>query len=167
MHIEIGQVVSQIIAFLIMLWVLKRYAWKPLLNTLEQRKNKIATDLSTIEEQKKALASLMIEHNQRLKDIEAQAQMRIQEAVVEGQKRAQVIQEEAHNQAKNLIKKAQEQLQIEILKAKTQLKEEIVHIALTSAQKMIKESLDLDKQNQIISEFVEQMEPACLNKILP
>ncbi|MGZ3633771.1 MAG: F0F1 ATP synthase subunit B family protein, partial [Parachlamydiaceae bacterium] len=62
MKIQIGQVISQIIAFLLMLWILSRYAWKPILNTMEERRHKIQSDSDAIEDQRKQAEALLAEY---------------------------------------------------------------------------------------------------------
>lgn len=52
MEVEVGQVVSQIIAFLILLAVLKRFAWGPLLQLLEEREERIRSEFDTIAKHK-------------------------------------------------------------------------------------------------------------------
>ena len=52
MNFHIAQILTQIIGFLVALWILKRYAWKPLLGILDERRAKISGELDTIEQEK-------------------------------------------------------------------------------------------------------------------
>lgn len=156
MRIELGQVVTQIISFLIMLWVLKRYAWKPILGLMEERKNKIASEFNAIEEQKKEVDRLTEEYQEKLSSIDVQSRAKMQEAVEEGRQKAQEIQKEAHEEAKDIIVKAREDVQREVVKGKAQLKNELINIALTTTEKMIQESLGAEKQKRLVAEFVDQ-----------
>jgi F-type H+-transporting ATPase subunit b len=157
MKIEIGQVVTQIISFLVMFWVLKRYAWKPLLKNLEWRKNKIKKEFETIEHKKKEINKLIEEYHAHIKDIDAYAHSKTQEAIEQGKQIAHEIQQEAQIQAKAIITKAQADLQKEIFKAKLQLKNEIANIAVRTAEKILQENLDKEKQQNLIADFIEQM----------
>jgi F-type H+-transporting ATPase subunit b len=154
MKIEIGQVITQIISFLIMLWVLKRYAWKPILTLLDERKDRIKREFESIEEQKKQLESLKNEYQEKLKSIDNQARTKFQEALDQAQKDGQKIQQQAHNQAKSIIAKAQEELQKDILKAKDQLKNDFVEVTFAAAQKVMQTNLDHEKQKALIPEFI-------------
>lgn len=157
MRIEIGQIITQIISFLIMLWVLKRFAWKPLLSIMEDRRNKIQSDFDSIEEKNKEVARLTSEYNEKLNEIDIVAQEKVKEAVEEGKKKAQIIQDDAHARAKALFNKTQEDLQKEIQRSKVQLKNEIVNMAMSATETVLKTNLDKEKQKNLISDCVEEM----------
>jgi len=159
MKIEIGQIITQIISFLIMLWVMKRYAWKPLLAILEERRDKIQADLDAIEEEKTRNAAVEKEYLAKLDEIDELAQEKSKKAIEEGKKIALKIQEEAHAKAKEIVNKTQEDLQKELLKAKVQLKNEIVDMALLASEKVLQMNLNNEKQKSLILDFVEKMEP--------
>lgn len=158
MKIEIGQIITQIISFLIMLWVMKRYAWKPLLAILDERRDKIQADLDAIEQEKAKNAALEKEYQAKLDEIDALAEEKSKKAIEEGKKIALKIQNEAHIKAKEIVNKSQEDLQKELLKAKTQLKNEIVDMALLASEKVLQMNLDTEKQKSLILDFVEKME---------
>lgn len=158
MHLEIGQIVSQIIAFLIMLWILKRYAWKPLLGILEERRDKIKTDFQTIENQKKANDNLLDEYRSKLKEIDNQARTKMQEGIDEGRKKAVEIQNQAHDEAKAIISKAKADLQKEIVKARQQLKNDIVNLTMKATTKIIGDKLDTAKENQLVADVIDKTE---------
>lgn len=158
MKIEIGQIITQIISFLIMLWVMKRYAWKPLLAILDERRDKIQADLDAIEQEKARNAALEKEYQAKLDQIDALAEEKSKKAIEEGKKMALKIQNEAHSKAKEIVNKSQEDLQKELLKAKTQLKSEIVDMAFLASEKVLQMNLDTEKQKSLILDFVEKME---------
>lgn len=158
MNIEISQVFTQIVSFLIMLWVLRRTAWKPLLQILDERKAKIQGEFDQIDAEKIRLGKLEEEYQNQLKTIDNQSRIKINEAIEKGNKISQQIVEDAHKKAKGILVKAEEDLKFEIAKAKVQLKGEIVDMALLATQKVIKQDLDQSKQKKLISEFVEQTE---------
>lgn len=156
MKIEISQVITQIISFLIMLWVLKRYAWRPLLKVMDDRQHKIQADFSTIEEQKKENERLMSEYQEKLKAIDVESSVLLKGAYEKGNRLFKEIEDEARAEAKMILTKAQEELQNEIFKAKIQLKDELVKMTLMATQKIIQTSLDTEKSKKLIGEFIEQ-----------
>ena len=158
MNLEISQILSQIIAFLITVWVLKRFAWKPLLGIMEERRKKIKSEFDLIENQKEEVLKQSQEYDEKNAHIEARARTRIQEAVQEGLKISQEIQNEAHKQARNILNKAQEEVEREIDKARAQLKNNLVNIAMAATQKIIREKLDTEKDKELIAEFVNDVE---------
>lgn len=158
MDIQIGQIVSQIIAFLIVLWVLKRFAWKPILGLMEERKKKIQSEFDYIEEQKNDIKKLMDEYQEKLADIDAQAKVALQKAASRGQEIATIIEKEARSRSEEMMTKTQEEIQNEIAKAKVQLKNDMVEMIIAATQKVIKHDLDEEKQKKLISSFIDKAE---------
>lgn len=158
MDLEIGQIVSQIIAFFIMLWVMKRFAWKPLLGVMEERRQKIQSEFDYINDQKNEVKRLIDEYHKKLADVDAQGKVIIQKAISEGRDLAKDIQKEAHENAEVVIKNAQEEVNIQIAKAKVQLKAELVDMIIGVSQKVIKEDLDNEKQKKLVSVFIDEAE---------
>lgn len=158
MDIEISQILTQIVAFLIMLWVLKKYGWKPLLDTLDERRNKIASEFDEIAKKKEEAEQLNDKYSEKLRNIEAEARHKIQEAVQHGQKIAKEMQEEVQAQAKEVMLKARLEIQDEIGRAKKQLKNDLVNTSVSIAEKILKEKLDEDHQKKLIDEFVSKTE---------
>lgn len=158
MHLEWQQVITQIVGFLIALWVLKKFAWKPLLRVLEERKEKIISEFGKIEEDRKKAQQLLEQYREKLKEIDAEARVRIQEAVNEGRKIAAEIKQQAQNEAKEVLTKAQAEITRELAKAKVQLKNDIVSMALAATEKIIDEKLDEKKDRKLITDFIEELE---------
>lgn len=157
-NIEIGQILTQIVAFLFMYWILKKFAWKPLLAIMEERKQKIESEFEFIEQQKREIQHLNDEYNAKLKDIDAKARVKIQEGIDKGYKLAREIQEEARVQAKNIISHTQDEVVKEIAKAKIQMKKEIIHLTIEATKKLLKEEIDEKKQESLIDKFLEEAE---------
>jgi F-type H+-transporting ATPase subunit b len=157
MNLEIGQIISQIFAFLIMLWVLRRFAWKPLLNLLEERKRKIQEEFDSIEAEKKQIENLKSTYGQKLKEIDATAKAKMQEEVERGRKVAQEIEEDAHKQASLITAKAQENISREQEEAKEQLKHVLVNLTIKATEKILKESLDSDTSKKIVASYVDKI----------
>jgi len=156
MKIEIGQIFTQIVSFLVILWVLKRYGWKPLLGVLEERKNKIKSEFDSIEKEKLELATLKEEYQRKLDAIEELSKKKVQDAVESAQKIAQQIQKDAHKEAKETLLQAKEDLQKELSKARVLLKKELVGITLDATKKLLQETVNEDRQKRILEEFMEQ-----------
>jgi F-type H+-transporting ATPase subunit b len=156
MDIEITQVLTQALAFLIMLAVLKRFAWKPLLGALEARRASIQEAYEAIERQKDEIQKLQDEYTQRLNAIEELAKKKIQEAIRQGQSQASTIQEEAKVEARAMLTKARGDITQEIDKAKKQLRDDVASMAIEIAEKVIQSELDPTKHRKLIAESMEK-----------
>ena len=79
--IDVRQVITQILGFLIMVWVLRKYAWGPLLGMLEARRQKIAGEFQAADRLKAEAVELKNRYELELRSIEGHARQRLQEAV--------------------------------------------------------------------------------------
>lgn len=154
--LNVSQIIIQIIGFLVMLWILKRFGWKPLLDHLEARRQKIRSAFDTIEEKKGEVDQLVLKYEDKLKALEAESRKKIQEAVEEGHRISLEIQRGAQNEAKETLQKVKSEVRDEIAKAKNQLKDEMVNLVIGVSNKIIKENLDTANQKQLIAKFIEE-----------
>lgn len=156
MHLDLELIISQIFAFILTLLILKRFAWKPFLGLLEERRQKIQLEFDTIAEQKKATQDMIEDYQSRLHALEEQAGAKIEAAAEEGRKIAHQIQHEAHKHAKAMIEKASDDISHEIAQARQELKKDIVKIVVAVTQKVTAGQLSPEGQEKLIADFVDQ-----------
>jgi len=158
MNLVWQQVLTQIVGFLIVLWVLKRFAWKPILTLLEERRQKIRAEFELAAQRKEEANQLFASYEAQLKEIDAAARAKITEAVSEAQKIANEIKEEARKEGRELVVRSQAEIAREISKAKVQLKEDMVTISLTATEKIISQKLDEPGHRRLIDEYLSRVE---------
>lgn len=157
MHLDFGQMVVQIVGFLILLWFLKRYAWGPILDILEKRRAKIKADMEGLEQEKAKLDALIADYQLQIRDIEVTARGKIQDAILEGQKMAEQIKEQARQAAQEEVEKAKNEINKEVAKARVSLRNEVVNLAIQTAEKIIRTRLDEEKQKELILQFIDEV----------
>src|SRR5262245_43127903 len=106
LDLDVSQIIIQIIAFLVMFWIMKRYGWQPLLDILEARRKAIQAEFDSIAVQKEEAKKLTAQYEEKLRDINADARKKIQEAIAEGHKMSVEIQKDAQASAKEILQKA-------------------------------------------------------------
>jgi F-type H+-transporting ATPase subunit b len=156
--VDLSQVITQIIGFLVALYLLKRFAWKPLLRVLEERRGKISGEFEEIEKLKSELKGIELKLTTALKGIEAIERTKIQEAITEGQKIAREIRESARDEAKEVIEKAKAEIARERAKARVELRDEIVDAVVLATERIIKQSLTDAEHKKLITDFIEGLE---------
>lgn len=157
LDLDVSQIIIQTIAFLVMLWVMKRFGWKPLLEILESRRKKIRAEFAAIDSQKEDIKQLTFQYEEKLKEIEEEMRKKVQEAVMEGQRVSAKIQEEAQVRAKEIVQKVKSDIAIEMAQAKLQFKKEMVNLVMNSTKKILQEELDASRQKQLISNFLDEV----------
>jgi F-type H+-transporting ATPase subunit b len=155
--IDVKQVATQILGFLILLWGLRKWAWGPVLGMLEARRQKIAGAFDEAERRKAEALELKAKYEQDLRGIEAQARQRIQQAVTEGQKVAAEIKVQAQADAQQRLTRAEDEIARERAKAKAILKEHIIGLAVRTAEKILRQNLDDQAQRKLASEFIDEV----------
>ena len=155
--IDYRQVLTQILGFLILVGVLRRYAWGPLLGMLEARREKIAGEFREAERQKGEANDLKARYELELRGIEAHARQRLQEAVAEGQKLAAEIKAQAQAEAAHRLERAAEEIAREREKAKELLKEQMVLLSMRAAEKILRQKLDDPAQRKLIGTFIDEV----------
>jgi F-type H+-transporting ATPase subunit b len=157
MGLELGQIITHIIGFVIAVIILKRFAWKPLLSMLEERRDRIKSEFDNIEEERKKTENLHSEYQTKLKEIDSLARVKIQEACREGQHLANEIKENARKEAKQIVIRTREELERDLDKAKAQLRDDVVSMTLQLAERIIQERLDQEKDRKLIAQLVDEM----------
>jgi F-type H+-transporting ATPase subunit b len=158
MNIEIQQILTHMVGFLITLWILKRYAWKPMLNLLDERRQKIADEFASIEAKKQETEALLREYEDRLRKIEDEARTRLNAAVVEGQQVAAQIKADAQGEARRITARAKDELARDVERARAQLKEDMVNMTVGATEMLLREKLDARAHRKMIDRFLTEVE---------
>ena len=88
LQLDVQQIISQAVTFLLLLWVLRRLAWRPVLTLLDERRARIQEEFRRIEQGKAELATLQEEYRRHLSRIEAEARVKLQETIQEGDRKS-------------------------------------------------------------------------------
>jgi F-type H+-transporting ATPase subunit b len=158
MNIEYSQVLTHMVGFLIALFVLKKYAWGPVLQMLDDRRQKIADEFADIDVQKKKTEALLKEYEDRLQKIEDEARARMNAMVTEGQKIAAQVKADAQEEARGVVTRAQAELERDVDKAKAELKQSMVAMTLSATEKLLRERLDESANRKLVERFLDEVE---------
>lgn len=156
MNIELKQVITQIIAFLIMLWILKRYTWQPLLSILDERTAKIKASFKEAEQHMVQAEKYRIEYQRKIDDVKNEAQSIIQGAVQEARKIAVDIQQDAQSKANEILTKAQEQAERDKTKGHEQLKKEMIEASCVAFEKLAHLKMTQEERDRLGLELMKE-----------
>lgn len=153
-------IATHVFGFVIMVWVLKKFAWGPILGILAERREKIISEFDNIESGKAEIAQTKEDYEAKLKDIDNLARQKLTEAVNEGQQIAAEIKEKGRDEAKDIIDNAKAQLDRDVEKARAALKEDMVNMTISAAEKIISAKVDEPENRRLISNFIDGVEKA-------
>jgi len=158
MELNVQLILTHILGFLITVWILGKFAWKPLMGVLEERRQKIKSEFDNIETGKAEVADIKADLEAKLKDIDNLSRQRLTEAINEGQRVAAEIKEDGRKEAKEIITRAKEELQRDVEKARAALKEDMVSITIAAAEKVISARLDESENRRLVANFIDNVE---------
>ncbi len=157
-NIHLKEVFVQLVAFLIVFFTLKKFAWKPLLRIIQSRRERFENEWGSIEKTKRDVATLKQDYQTHLQKIEEEARAKMQEALQEGRRVAREIQEKARAESQDSFEKAKTNLEIEVQKARISLRHEIAELSIHVAEKILSEKLDTAKQEKKALEILQELE---------
>ena len=157
LQLDLQQIISQALSFLLLLWVLKRFAWKPLLAMLDARRTRIEEGIRQIDQGKAGLVKLEQELKVRLEKIDEEARAKIQEAVQEGRRVAMEIQDEARAQSQAILTKSKETIELELAKAKVTLRDQMAQMTVDATERLLKQKVDRAADQALISSILDEL----------
>lgn len=155
---QFGETITVIIGFTIFYLVLKKFAWGPVLNILDERQKKIQDSFDEVKKLQADAAAAHARYEAKMRDIEAEARTKIQEAVAEGKKVAEEMGEAARRDAADITEKARRNIQIEVDTARKQLREDVIDLTLLATGKLLDERLTDVKDRQLVESFIGSLE---------
>lgn len=157
-NIHLPEVLVQLVAFLIVFFALKKFAWGPLLAIIRSRRERFENEWGDIEKTKQSVASIQKDYLAHLQKIEEEARAKMQEAVQEGRRIAREIQEKARLESQTSFEKAKTSLDLEIQKARLTLRQEIADLSIRVAEKILREKMDSAQQEKKALEILGELE---------
>jgi len=156
---DIGLLFWMLVSFSIVLFLLKKYAWKPILNSLKERESSIAEALNSAKRAKEEMAALKSENEKLLMQARIERDVILKEArdakdsiIVEARSRATT-------EADRLLQIAREGIQNEKTAAIAELKNQVANLSVEIAEKILKAELaSADKQRKLVSDFLKEAE---------
>ena len=155
---SIGLFFWQTIIFILLIFLLKKYAWKPILDAVNEREEGIKNALLSAEKAKEEMASLQSDNEETLKKARAERDSLLKEAREMKQQLIDDAKNEAQSEAKKIISQAQETIQNEKKAAISDLKNQVASLSIDIAEKVLKEKLSDDKtQMNLVKDLVKDV----------
>ena len=156
-QLDPGLFVWTILTFLVLLGLLAKFAWNPLLKMLKDREELIRSSLDDAEKAQTELARL----NAEGEEIVNKARSEAQTILTEGKAAASKLKDEtlnaAKDQAKSILTEAEKQIQIEKDKAIAEIKSEVVDLSLSVAEKLINKNISREDNQALIDESLDHV----------
>ena len=156
-QLDPGLFVWTILTFLVLLGVLAKFAWNPLLKMLKDREELIRSSLEDAEKAKMELERLNTEGQDIINKARSEAQTILSEGKAASSKMKEETLSSAKEQAKVILTEAEKQIQIEKDKAIAEIKSEVVDLSLSVVTKLIKKNLSREDNQALIDDSLENV----------
>ena len=149
--------ISQVISFLIVAFLLHRFAYKPILKVLEQRREEIAQGLANAEQIKRQLAEAEVSRQKTLADANAQANKLIEEARAVAAKVQEQETQRAIAAAEQIIAKAREATALDHQRMLADLRKEVGQLVVRTTAQVAGKVLTMEDQKRLVDETNKQL----------
>jgi F-type H+-transporting ATPase subunit b len=153
-----GLAIWTIITFLVLLYFLAKFAWKPMLRYLEARQETIKKSLDDARQAKEELERLNKESAQIIRNAHVEAESILSKSRSEAEKLREEIKQKARSDADAILRDAQRQIETETGRALRQIRGEIADMSVMIASKLIGRNFSKQDNSELIEETLKQME---------
>jgi F-type H+-transporting ATPase subunit b len=153
-----NEVIAQVINFLLLLVLMRVFFWKKVLKLLDERRDRITSQLEHIESTKKKVEELKLGYEAQLNSIEDIRNQKIREGVEEGRKESDEIKKEAQLNAQRIMDSAESDIKQEIAKAREELKDEIVDLTIKAVESITSEKMSEKNDKKFIEDFLKGLD---------
>ena len=152
---SIGLFFWQSMIFIGLIFLLRKYAWGPILSAVNERETSIKDALDSAEAARKEMETLQTDNQRILKEARAEKEVMLKEARNTRTDLINTAKEEAKAEAEKILIQAQEAIQNEKRIAISELKDQVASIATNIAEKVLQKELESnDKQERLISQLL-------------
>jgi F-type H+-transporting ATPase subunit b len=158
-----GLMVWTLLIFGILLFVLTKFAFKPITAAVEARERALEEAINAAKRDREEAALLLAQHRASLEASRAEGQKLIAEARAAAERvRAEVI-EQAHAEQAKMLERARTEIAAEKAKAVAELRKEAVELAIMGASKVIGQNLDRAANRQLVESFLASVTPSAVS----
>lgn len=157
MTLQLGSMIIQLLVFLVLFLLLRKYAFGPLMRVMNERANYIENQITTAEKNREEATRLADEHRSNVANAKKEASELLENARRNGEKQAADIIAAADAEARRLKEEAAAEINREKEKAIAELREQVGALTVALAGKIISKELDAEAHKALFEEAVKEM----------
>jgi F-type H+-transporting ATPase subunit b len=159
-----GLMIWTIVCFLIALFVLKRYAFGPIQNLVDERQQRIRRALEEADEARDEARELLEEHRKLIGQARSEAEEILSDARQVGKAMQQRVKEETEVDRQRRLEETKRQIEAETRRALEAIRSEVAELSLVAAEKVARKSLDDKDQRRLIDEAIGELDFSVLER---
>lgn len=155
--VNLGLSAWTVVVFVVLLFVLKKYAWGPILDAVEAREDGIRDALDEAARRQEEAEKLAEEHRKQLAEARREAQEIIAEGREAGQKVRRDIEEQARQESQRILERARREIEREKDAALETVRTEAVELALAAASRLLDQKLGAEQDRELILGYLDDL----------
>ena len=153
-----GLFIWTIVTFLVLLALLAKFAWRPLLEALESRQERIRKSLEDADRARQELERLQQESAKIMQQARIEAEAIVTQTRTDAERLREELKQRAKEEADNILRNAQQQIQLQTRQAIQQIRHEVADIAVLLASKLLERHLAKEDNARLIDDTLKQIE---------
>lgn len=153
-----GLFIWTIVTFLVLLALLAKFAWRPLLQALESRQERIRNSLEDAERARQELERLQQESAKILQQARIEAESIVTQTRADAERLREELKQKAKDEADKILRNAQQQIQLQTRQAIQQIRHEVADIAVLLASKLLERNIAKEDNARLIDDTLKQIE---------
>jgi F-type H+-transporting ATPase subunit b len=153
-----GLYIWTILTFLILLGLLAKFAWRPLLEALERRQDTIRKSLDDARQAKQELERLNVEAQRILAQARSEAEAIVTRTRDDAARLREELRQKAQQEAGGIVRNAEQQIALETARALQQIRNEAVDLSVAIASKLLQRNVSREDNERLIDETFKQLE---------
>lgn len=154
---DVGVLLLTVCNFLLLVFLLKKFAWGPIIGALEKRENQIESDKQTAANARQSAEELKKELDERLAQISNEAAQKMAAAVKAGEAQKEQLLAQAKEQTERMLQQAKAQIEAEKNQALADVRGEIAQLSLLAAARIMQRQVKEDTADQIVAQVLEEV----------
>ena len=157
--IQINLMFWTLVIFLILFFLLRKFAFPAILGAVERREQALEEALASARRDREEAQRLLQEQQRQIEGARGEAQKFIAEGRAVAEKMRQDLLEQTRHEQQEMLERARREIDMEKDRALVQLRREAVNLAIYGAGKVIEENLDDEKNRRLVDRFLESIPP--------
>lgn len=148
---------TTLVTFIVLLWLLSKTAWGPIVRGLKAREDRIASDLKAAEENRLKSEALLREYDAKIAAAEAEIRKMMTQATADADKIRVTLQARAQQEIEEMREKASREIEAEKNRALAELQEQAAELATLVAEKILQRQITAEDQRELVRRSLEQL----------
>lgn len=156
--LSLGTILAQMLNFFILVWLLARFVYKPLLAMMTERKERIAKDLEAAEQARAEAETFKADYAAQISNARVEAQQIVEKAIQEAENTTREQLATAREQIEQEKNRARQDIAIERDRAMNSLRNEVVSLSVAMAGKVVAKDMNSETNTKLIEDAIRQLD---------